>query len=142
MNYDIPISYSIYTDGGSRGNPGKSASGVYISDVHGTTIAELSEYLGIQTNNYAEYYGLKLGLLKGIELGINKSKIELFMDSKLVVEQVNGNWRINNENLKKLHSEVLSILKEYTNIKISHIIRKYNKKADELVNKSINNFQK
>ena len=97
--------YSIYTDGASRGNPGKSGVGGVIISPSGLVVREISEYIGLQTNNYAEYYALELSLKEAITLKIRKIKI--FSDSKLVVEQLNGRWKINNQNLLIIHSRII-----------------------------------
>ena len=131
------INYYIYCDGGSRGNPGHSGAGVVIKDIEENIISEISEYLGIKTNNYAEYSSLLLALEKCIELGINQSKIEIFMDSKLVVEQVNGNWKVKSENIKVLHLNIMELLKFFSNVSIKHILREKNKHADLLANKAM-----
>ena len=133
------MSYKIYTDGASRGNPGKSGAGGVIKNENGEIIESVSEYLGIQTNNYAEYKALELTLIKAIELGIRK--VEVYLDSKLVVEQVNGRWKINNQNLLIIHSNIIELLSNFDSIKISHILRKFNKHADLLANNSINNLK-
>ena len=93
------MNYLIYADGGSRGNPGISGAGAVIINSEKVVIKEISEYLGKQTNNYAEYSSLLFVLRECINLGINQSKIEIFMDSKLVVQQVNGKWKVKSDNI-------------------------------------------
>jgi ribonuclease HI len=131
------MNYVIYTDGGSRGNPGPSGAGGYIMDSNKVVIATISEFLGIQTNNYAEYKALELTLSKAIELCINKYPVQVFMDSKLVVEQLNGHWKVKNENLMKLYLVIKELIALFPNIKIDHILRKYNKEADKLANQAM-----
>ena len=131
------MNYVIYTDGASRGNPGPSGAGGYIMDSNKVIIATISEFLGIQTNNYAEYKALELTLSKAIELCINKYPVQVFMDSKLVVEQLNGHWKVKNENLMKLYLVIKELIALFPNIKIDHILRKYNKEADKLANQAM-----
>ncbi|USN58166.1 MAG: ribonuclease HI family protein [Candidatus Peribacteria bacterium] len=87
----------IYTDGGSRGNPGVSGIGVYITDEAGKEIEKRYKYLGTKTNNEAEYLGAYYGIQRGIELGA--TEIQLYMDSKLVISQLSGVWKIKKEEL-------------------------------------------
>jgi len=135
------MNYHIYCDGGSRGNPGPSGAGAMIKDSNGIVLAEISEYLGIKTNNYAEYSSLLLALEKCIELGINQCGIEVFMDSKLVVEQINGNWKVKSENIKLLHTKITNLLTFFSNVKVSHISRKSNGVADSLANKAMDSIR-
>ena len=132
--------YLRYTDGASRGNPGHSGAGAVIMDSSGITIKEVFEYLGIQTNNYSEYSALELVLLSAIELGIHKIKI--LTDSKLVVEQVSGNWKVKNQNLLIIHSRIIELLKNFDSVSIIHILRKLNTHADSLANKAIDRILK
>ena len=131
---------NIYTDGGSRGNPGASAiGGVLLRD--GEVLAEISEYIGIQTNNYSEYKALEVTLQKAISLGIKEAVV--YLDSKLVVEQVNGRWKINNEELLKLcKSILLTLIPQFDYLNIVHVRRELNKKADQLVNKALDQLKK
>lgn len=126
--------YLIFTDGGSRGNPGPSGAGGIIFDGDHQIVSEISKFLGHQTNNYAEYQALKLTLEKAIELGLNEYEIEAFLDSKLVVEQVKGNWTVNSKNILPVYHEIKQLLLQFKNITFTHILRKYNKQADQLAN--------
>jgi ribonuclease HI len=124
---------NIFTDGGSRGNPGPSGAGGVIFNQSGEVVAEISEYLGIQTNNYAEYQGLILTLQRAIELGIDE--VSVFMDSKLIVEQVNGKWKVKSVTLRPLYNTVVGLLPNFKKITFKHVYRHLNKHADNLVNK-------
>lgn len=135
------MNYYIHTDGGSRGNPGHSGAGAVIKDISENIVIEISEYLGIQTNNYAEYSSLLLAIEKCLELGINQSKIEIFMDSKLVVEQVNGRWKVKSENIKILNIKIMELLKFFKEISIIYIPREKNKHADLLANKAMDSIK-
>ena len=94
-------------------------------------------YIANQTNNYAEYKALELTLSKAIELGINNYPVQVFMDSKLVVEQLNGRWKVKNENLIDTHLAIKKLLSSFKDIKINHILRNFNKEADKLANQAM-----
>ncbi|PLX28657.1 ribonuclease H [Candidatus Parcubacteria bacterium] len=128
---------TIYTDGGSRNNPGPAATGVVIKNEQHETIANYGEYLGEQTNNYAEYAAAISGLKKAKELG--GTEIELIVDSKLVCEQLNGNWKVKEPTLQKLFVEAWNALQEFKKTKILHTLREGNKEADAEVNKVLDN---
>jgi ribonuclease HI len=125
----------LYTDGASRGNPGPSGAGGVIFSTDGTVLEEISEYLGIATNNVAEYQALRLTLERASQLDLKS--VEVFMDSKLVVEQVTGRWKINNENLKLINNQIQAILPHFKEISFNHIYRNLNRHADALANKAI-----
>jgi ribonuclease HI len=127
--------YRIWTDGGSRGNPGRCGAGGIIKDPHGNVISQISEYLGIQTNNYAEYKALIITLEKAIVLNIKE--VEVFLDSKLVVEQMNGKWKVKNENIIPLYNEAKELILHFNSIKFTHVRRAFNKEADALANKAM-----
>jgi len=91
---------TIYADGGARGNPGPAAAGVIIKNEKGETLAAYGEYLGKQTNNFAEYSAIISGLKKACELGADE--VDCVLDSQLVVEQLNGNWKVKEPTLQKL----------------------------------------
>jgi ribonuclease HI len=127
--------FTIFTDGGSRGNPGPSGAGGVIIDTSGETIAEISEFLGHQTNNYAEYMALLLTIKQSLTLNIKD--VNVFMDSKLIVEQINGNYKVKNESLKIIYLQIKELLNHFNNITFTHVYRSNNKHADMLVNKAI-----
>jgi len=124
---------TIYSDGGSRGNPGPSAGAFVIFDVNNNPISKGSEYIGITTNNQAEYHGLLLGLEKAIELGIQK--VEFRIDSMLVVNQLKGLYSIKNRELWPVNDRIKLLLEKISEFKFTHIPRELNKVADSLVNK-------
>ena len=132
----------IYTDGGSRGNPGPSAIGVVYKNQKGETIKEYSEYLGDNlTNNEAEYRGVIIALKKfksifGKELA-KKSEIEMRADSELMISQLTGKFKISNENIAKFFIEVWNLKTEFLSIKFKYIPREKNKEADKLVNQAL-----
>ena len=124
---------TIFTDGGSRNNPGPSATGIVIKDEKGKTIANYGEYLGEQTNNYAEYMAIISALKKAKEMG--GTELECIADSKLVVEQLNGNWKVKERTLQKLFVQAYNLLQQFKKVKIKHTLRANNKEADAEVNK-------
>jgi ribonuclease HI len=128
------MNYKIYTDGASKGNPGPSGAGGVIYSPSGEIVSELNKSLGIATNNVAEYLALKLTLERAIELNIKN--VEVFMDSKLVVEQMKGTWKIKNEYLQILNDEIKLKLTHFNFISFTHIPRNLNTQADTLANNS------
>ena len=132
---------NIYTDGGSRGNPGPCGAGGVIFGSDGTIISEISKYLGIGTNNYAEYMALILTLERVSELGISDSIITVFMDSQLIIKHINGTYKVKHPNMKKLYNEVKELITEFENIKFVHIPRNKNTHADSLANKAMDSVK-
>lgn len=123
----------IYTDGWARFNPGPAGIGVFITDEAGKKVEARYKYLGIATNNQAEYQGALHGIRRGIELGA--TEIELRMDSNLVVEQLSGNFKIKNPELKVIFTEIRTLLQNWGGrIEFIHIRRELNKEADRLSN--------
>lgn len=123
----------VYTDGGARGNPGPAAIGVYMRDDHDSEIKRFSKYIGEATNNVAEYSAL-LGALEFLD-GLEFEAVKFFLDSELVVRQVNGEYKVKDPKLKELYLMVRQKLsdlgREYS---VEHIRREGNKVADGLVN--------
>ena len=130
----------IWTDGGSRGNPGIAGAGGVVKDSTGKVLLEVSEYIGIQTNNYAEYKALYLTLVKAIEHGFFDA--EVFMDSKLVVEQLNGRWKVKNQNISPLYEDLIALIPLFRQITFTHVYRTHNKEADALANKAMDSQKK
>lgn len=123
----------IYSDGGSRGNPGPSASGYVILDKNGEVIYEGGAYLGITTNNQAEYHGVRLGLEQALEMGAKS--VDFRMDSLLVVNQLNGIYKIKNRELWPIHERIRELAQEFSRVSFSHVRREFNQLADGMVNK-------
>ena len=130
----------IWTDGGSRGNPGIAGAGGIVKDSTGKVLLSLSEYIGIQTNNYAEYKALYLTLVKAIENGY--FYVEVFMDSKLVVEQLNGRWKVKNQNISPLYEDLIALIPLFRQITFTHVYSTHNKEADALANKAMDSQKK
>lgn len=124
----------IFCDGGSRGNPGPSASGVVITTTKNEVLAEYCEYLGIQTNNYAEYSAVLLAL-NNIQ-DYRDGKITFYLDSQLVVRQLNGEYKVKNSNIKGLYEQIIGKISDL-NVSFHHVYREDNKLADAQVNKCL-----
>lgn len=123
----------IYTDGGSRGNPGPSASGFVIMDSKEQILGEGGEYLGVTTNNQAEYQAVRLALESALKY--HPKNIEFRIDSLLVVNQMNGVYKIKNRDLWPIHSAIKELVKEISgSVKFIHIRREFNTLADQKVN--------
>jgi ribonuclease HI len=132
------MEFTIFADGGSRGNPGPAGAGAIVRDAHGKVIAEISEYLGVNTNNFAEYTGI-LSALEALhkKLGNEESvsaSVVVKMDSMLVVKQMNGEYRIKHPNLKPLAARVNEMRKKFKSVSFAHVYREHNKEADHLAN--------
>ena len=122
----------LYTDGGARGNPGPAAAAGIIQDADGSVVAEVSEYLGVATNNVAEYRALALTLRKAKELGCQA--VAIHMDSELIVRQLNGLYKVKDPKMRELYGQVQGLLRQFTDWKVQHVRRADNQRADELVN--------
>jgi len=125
----------IFTDGGARGNPGPAAIGVVIKNEKKKTIKEYGEYLGKQTNNYAEYAAIISALKKAKEL--KADEVECFLDSKLVVEQLNQRWKVKEPALQKLFVQAYNASSQFKKATFKHIYREKNKESDALVNDTL-----
>ena len=128
------LKYQIYCDGASRSNPGDASIGVSIS-LDGKEIHTISREIGIATNNEAEYQALIDGLNYCIENSINE--VDVFLDSKLVIEQVNKNFKVKAKNLKEFNIQVENLIKEFKYIEFNHVYREDNKRADQLANMAL-----
>ena len=126
---------SLYCDGASRGNPGPSGAGVVILDKNGDEVFELSRFLDHATNNEAEYKALTRGLTAAAEIGIRR--LQIFLDSELVVNQLLGSYRVRNPRLLQLYQEAISRLRLFDEYVIFHVGRELNQKADRLANEAI-----
>ncbi len=129
------MNVTIYTDGGSRGNPGPAATGVVIQDSRGKVLAEYGEYLGEQTNNFAEYSAIISALVRAKKLGATSA--DCYLDSKLVVEQMNQNWKVKEPSIQKLFVKAYNAATALGKVTFSHIRREKNTHADSWVNKTL-----
>jgi ribonuclease HI len=125
----------LYCDGGSRGNPGPSASGFVLVDSAGKVVVKKGVYLGITTNNQAEYQALKLGLDEAKKIGVRD--VHVYMDSLLVVNQMLGIFKVKNRDLWPIHSAVKEQLLGFRHVSFTHVPRELNKMADAAVNEAL-----
>jgi len=121
-----------HIDGGSRGNPGPAGYGAYIADAEGRRLAELSEFLGVQTNNFAEYSGLIAALEYAVEHGY--SRVQIISDSELLVKQMKGQYKVRSESLLAIYQEARALVRRLERFEIRHVLRHLNKDADRLAN--------
>lgn len=126
------MSYILYADGASRGNPGNSAIGAIIYSPTGAVISKISQRIGIGTNNEAEYQALIAGLQEAKKQNINE--IQIFLDSELIVKQIIGKYKVKSQKLSIMHTKVVSLLKQFNKWNIKHVPREQNSKADSLAN--------
>jgi len=126
---------SAHCDGGARGNPGPSGYGAVLQDESGHILAELSEFLGNRTNNYAEYSGL-LGCLQWA-LDNHHSHLRVVSDSELMVKQIQGKYKVNSPDLRPLWEEAKRRIAQLDKFEISHALRHKNKDADRLANQAM-----
>jgi len=129
---------TIYTDGGSRGNPGPSAIGVVFKDEDGNTIKEYGETVGIGTNNEAEYKAIIFALTKAKLLfgkkEVKNTEVHMRMDSELAYKQLIGEYKLSNENIQRFFIEIHNLKTEFKKVTFEHVRREYNKEADAMVN--------
>ena len=125
----------VYSDGGSRGNPGPSAAGFVLLNSTNEVITQGGEYLGITTNNQAEYHGVRLGLEKALELGYKN--IDFRVDSMLVVNQMKGLYKIKNRELWPINERIRALMEEFDRVTFTHVNRQFNQLADGMVNKTL-----
>jgi ribonuclease HI len=135
-NLSTPFGYLVaHIDGGARGNPGPAGYGVVIEDEMGRPVVELSNYLGKQTNNYAEYSGLLAALNYATKFGFKALKV--YSDSELMVRQITGQYRVNNPALKELHAKAIRMIEDLEAFEINHVLREKNREADWLANRAM-----
>jgi len=127
--------YQANVDGGSRGNPGPAAYGVVVRDPRGEIVARLKKYIGNNTNNVAEYFGLIAALDYAQNHGIRALRIE--SDSELMVKQMRGQYKVKSEELKPLFERAKKMSQTFESFRISHVYREQNKEADALVNQAL-----
>ena len=129
------VSIKMFSDGGSRGNPGPSASGYVLLTKDDRVIKEAGVYLGITTNNQAEYKSLKFGLEDAKKLGAKE--VDAYMDSQLVIRQMNGQYKIKNPGLIPIFQDIQKLVMGFNKVTFSHVPRELNKLADAEVNKCL-----
>lgn len=127
--------YTAHCDGGSRGNPGPAGYGAVIEDPQGKVVARLSEFLGRQTNNFAEYKGLLAVLAWAVEQGVQQ--LRLVSDSELMVKQMKGQYKVSSPALRPLWEEAKRLTRELEKFEIRHTLRGGNQEADRLANEAM-----
>jgi ribonuclease HI len=128
--------FLIHTDGAARGNPGPAGLGAVLRDAtSGEIVAELARFLGIRTNNYAEWTAVEAALEEALRLGA--TEVDLRMDSELVARQISGRYRVKHADLKPIHSRVMAMLGRLRGYSVGHIPRELNRDADRLSNVAI-----
>jgi ribonuclease HI len=131
----LPI--TIFSDGGSRGNPGPSAAGFVILNHDQQVIAEGGEYLGHTTSSLAEYHGVRIGLEEAQQLGYKK--VDFKLDSMMVVNQMKGFYKIKNRELWPIHERIRDLMTHFDRVTFTHVPRRFNQLADGMVNKTLDN---
>ena len=147
LGSSAPRTLIVRTDGAARGNPGPASLGAVLIEAAGPAsrrpgappIATISEYLGVQTNNVAEYSAVLRALTLAHELGADA--VEMLLDSKLIVEQLHGRWRVKDAKLIPLHAEAKALLSRFSGWSAAHVPRAQNKQADALCNEAIDRAQ-
>lgn len=125
----------VFSDGGSRGNPGPAGAGAVVCDAKGKVLKKVKKFLGVVTNNVAEYEGLLLGLKEAAKL--KPERVTCYADSLLVMEQMSKNWKVKHEGLKPLHKKAALLAAKFGKINFHHIPREKNTLADQLANEAM-----
>lgn len=125
----------VHTDGASRGNPGPAGAGVVIKDESGATISSLVYYLGITTNNQAEYRAVIAGLEAASKF--KPQHVDLYVDSELIARQLRGVYQVKNAGLQPLYRRSIELLRGFTSFDVHHVRREQNRDADALANRAI-----
>jgi len=125
----------IYTDGGARGNPGPAGLGAVLYNTNHEIVAEISEFIGVATNNQAEYRAIIAALNKAQDLGA--SEIDYYLDSELAVKQLNREYKVKNKDLAPLFLQIHNLSLSFKKISYTHIPREKNKVADRLANEAM-----
>lgn len=133
------MKFTAHTDGASKGNPGPSAFG-YTIEKDGVVIEERGEYLGMATNNIAEYRAFIAVMRRLLELGATDAVI--YSDSQLAVRQISGVYRVRNEGLIPLYEEIRRLMERFRSLRVVHVPREENSAADGLANKAIKEYRK
>lgn len=136
------MQFTLYADGGARGNPGPAGSGAVVFDNSGKRVLDVSDYIGVATNNIAEYEAVLRGLNALLEAYPEGyfAHIDLLirMDSKLVIEQLKGAYKVKHPNLVPRYYEVKNVLaRHFPKVSFEHVRREFNKDADELANRAM-----
>lgn len=125
----------LYSDGAARGNPGLAGAGAVLVEPSGQVVDRIGKFLGTQTNNFAEYMGLLIGLRRARELSVRE--VEVFADSELMLRQLGGRYQVKSASLRPLYEEALSLFNDFERVKLVHVPREMNRAADEMSNRAI-----
>lgn len=128
----------VACDGAARGNPGPAGVGVEVRTTDGRVLGRISEAIGVATNNVAEYRAAVAGLTRAAELGA--TEVVLRSDSRLLIEQLAGRYRVRNPTLQRLHHEVRTLLQGFRRARLDHVPRERNREADRLANEAIDRW--
>jgi len=136
------MQFTLYADGGARGNPGPAGSGAVVFDMSGKRVVEVSDYIGETTNNVAEYEAVLRGLTKlkdeYVEGFFKHKSLTIRMDSELVTKQLKGEYKVKHPNLIPRYLEIKNLIaRHFPNVTFEHVRREFNKDADELANKAM-----
>jgi ribonuclease HI len=131
---------TIFTDGACKGNPGDAGIGVVITSEAGEVVCEVGDYIGRTTNNVAEYSALIRGLKEALSL--EADEVELSMDSELMARQITGVYKVKSPNLQPLHAEAIALLRRFRRVSVTHVLRAFNSRADELANEGVKKHRK
>ncbi|MDQ3879642.1 MAG: ribonuclease HI family protein [Chloroflexota bacterium] len=129
----------IHTDGAARGNPGPAGLGAVLRTTDGRVVAELAEFLGVRTNNHAEWRAVEAALREAARLGARH--VDLRMDSQLVARQIAGIYRVKHADLIPIHRRVMDLLKRFEGYSVGHVPRELNRDADRLSNVAIDRLR-
>lgn len=132
--------WTAYTDGGARGNPGPAGAGAVLYDPTGREVAAISKFLGKTTNNVAEYTAVILVLEEALRHPVRRLNMRL--DSELIVRQMNGMYRVRQPHLQVLYAKIQSLLARFEDVTFTHVRREQNKRADELANMAMDDGNK
>lgn len=130
---DLPTEIKFYGDGGSRGNPGPAAAGYVLMDMDDNVLETGGEFMGVTTNNQAEYHCLEMGLERALEAGVQH--VHVFMDSQLVIRQLSGQYKVKSPDLLPRFKNVQSLIAQFESVACMHVPRALNKLADAEVNR-------
>jgi ribonuclease HI len=128
----------VYCDGAARGNPGPAGIGVLVTDERGRELARVAKGIGVATNNVAEYRAALEGLRAVVEHGANRVLVR--SDSRLLVEQLSGRFRVKNPTLIRLHGEVRALMSGFAEVAFEHVPRELNREADRLANQGVDEW--
>jgi ribonuclease H / adenosylcobalamin/alpha-ribazole phosphatase len=135
---DPDLRLIVYCDGAARGNPGPAGIGVLVTDETGRELARVAKGIGVATNNVAEYRAVLDGLRAAAELGATHVLVR--SDSRLLVEQLSGRFRVKNPTLVRLHGEVRALLSQFAEVAFEHVPRELNRDADRLANEGVDDW--